>query len=166
MPDRIRNLNKNEEDISVETSESIEESSESSSTTGVGFFRGGPKHNKVPAVLPNILSQGGNDLSIMFVGSDNEDEEESEEASSSNMDSSVRSKNASFLCLQMEFCSNNTLRSLIDYSQLYTNPAMIWRLFKETLLGLEFMHSYNLIHRDVKPGNIFLDANWNVSLLK
>lgn len=78
----------------------------------------------------------------MFVG-----DEENEDESSTSEDISMKPKSVSFLCLQMEYCLNKTLRSLIDYSQLYANSAMIWRLFREILLGLEFMHSYNLIHR-------------------
>lgn len=102
MPERIRNLNQNEESLSVETNESVEKSSVTSST-GVGFFRGGPKRNKVPSVLPNILSQGGSDLSIMFVGDDDEESEEDDELSTSNENSkNSKSKTASFLCLQME----------------------------------------------------------------
>ncbi|KAI6176879.1 Protein kinase domain-containing protein [Aphelenchoides bicaudatus] len=100
----------------------------------------------------------------MFLGE--ADDDQLEDVSEADEESSTveKPKSASFLCLQMEFCQNKTLRSLIDYHQLYLNPAMVWRLFKEILLGLEFMHSYNLIHRDIKPGNVFLDSNWSVKI--
>lgn len=144
-----------------------ENEADSISSSGPGFFRGGgdgQKRAKVSTVLPNILSRGGSDLSIMFVG---EDDHPNEDLSNESVEASTQKpKTASFLCLQMEFCQNRNLRYLIDFHQLYLNSAMIWRLFKEILQGVEFIHSYNLIHRDIKPGNIFLDANWSVGSQK
>lgn len=63
----------------------------------------------------------------------------------------------------MEYCSNSTLRSLIDSGRLYTNTSLIWRIFCEILSALQYIHHQNMIHRDIKPLNIFLDNNWSVS---
>ncbi len=51
----------------------------------------------------------------------------------------------------MEYCEKSTLRRAIDNLQLINNTYLIWRLFREILLGLEYIHSQGLIHRDVKP---------------
>lgn len=35
----------------------------------------------------------------------------------------------------------------------------VWTIFLHTLLGLRHMHEQNILHRDIKSLNIFLDAN-------
>ena len=46
---------------------------------------------------------------------------------------------------------------------------MVWKIFMQILLALRECHYRGLpgmkvLHRDIKPGNIFLDANDNVKL--
>ena len=65
--------------------------------------------------------------------------------------------------IQMELCENNTLRYAIDENQL-KNEDEKWRLISQILEGMEYIHANKYIHRDLKPGNIFLDKDNNVKI--
>jgi len=67
-----------------------------------------------------------------------------------------------YLYIQMEYCPNNTLRDVIDAGPISEEEA--WRLFIQIVEGLAYIHSQGLIHRDLKPGNIFLDSKDNVKI--
>ncbi|KAE9552500.1 hypothetical protein FO519_004280 [Halicephalobus sp. NKZ332] len=47
---------------------------------------------------------------------------------------------------------------------LLKDTQMNWRLFRETLSGLQYIHGQGMIHRDIKPVNIFLDSNMSVKI--
>lgn len=47
---------------------------------------------------------------------------------------------------QMEYCEN-TLRHLIDHGDLWKEEQRCWRLFRQMLEGVEFIHSKGIIHR-------------------
>ncbi|KAL4706053.1 hypothetical protein ACJJTC_013520, partial [Scirpophaga incertulas] len=68
-----------------------------------------------------------------------------------------------FLYIQMEFCEKNTLRQAID-NGLYQEYFRAWRLFREIVEGLAHVHQRGMIHRDLKPVNIFLDSNDHVKI--
>ncbi|MBN3305085.1 E2AK4 kinase, partial [Amia calva] len=65
---------------------------------------------------------------------------------------------AHYLYIQMEYCEKSTLRDTIDEG-LYLDTNRLWRLFREILDGLAYIHEQGMIHRDLKPVNIFLDSN-------
>jgi translation initiation factor 2-alpha kinase 4 len=62
----------------------------------------------------------------------------------------------SVLYIQMEFCEKQTLRDLIRRG-LYDEPEEYWRLFRQMLEGLAHIHGHQIMHRDLKPDNIFID---------
>ena len=67
--------------------------------------------------------------------------------------------------LQMEYCSNQTLRVLIDSGQLFKSSFELgWQLFREITEGLAHIHTQGMIHRDLKPVNIFLNSSGHVKI--
>ncbi|VEN50554.1 unnamed protein product, partial [Callosobruchus maculatus] len=72
-------------------------------------------------------------------------------------------KQIDFMYIQMEFCEKSTLRTAID-DNLYLNEDRLWRLFREIVEGLVHIHQQGMIHRDLKPVNIFLDSEDHVKI--
>lgn len=63
-----------------------------------------------------------------------------------------------FVAMVSEYCSGGTAQSLIPRpgdAQL-VNPVRIYRLMSHCLQALSFLHRNGVIHRDIKPDNIFL----------
>ncbi|RKP31518.1 Serine/threonine-protein kinase [Metschnikowia bicuspidata] len=67
------------------------------------------------------------------------------------------------LYIQMEFCENNTLSDLIDRG-LPSNRSECWRLFRELLEAVSYIHSCGFIHRDLKPTNVFIDESNHIKV--
>ncbi|XP_026167053.1 eIF-2-alpha kinase GCN2 isoform X2 [Mastacembelus armatus] len=70
---------------------------------------------------------------------------------------------AHYLFIQMEYCEKSTLRDTIDQG-LHQDSNRLWRLFREILDGLAYIHDQGMIHRDLKPVNIFLDSQDHVKI--
>ncbi|XP_049451917.1 eIF-2-alpha kinase GCN2 isoform X1 [Epinephelus fuscoguttatus] len=70
---------------------------------------------------------------------------------------------AHYLYIQMEYCEKSTLRDTIDQG-LHRDQTRLWRLFREILDGLAYIHEQGMIHRDLKPVNIFLDSQDHVKI--
>lgn len=70
---------------------------------------------------------------------------------------------AHYLYIQMEYCEKSTLRDTIDHG-LHQDQTRLWRLFREILDGLAYIHEQGMIHRDLKPVNIFLDSQDHVKI--
>ncbi|XP_064428189.1 interferon-induced, double-stranded RNA-activated protein kinase isoform X4 [Mirounga angustirostris] len=61
------------------------------------------------------------------------------------------------LLIQMEFCDKGTLEAWIDNRRgKKTDKPLSLELYEQIAEGVEYIHGEQLIHRDLKPGNIFL----------
>ncbi|OQS06481.1 serine/threonine protein kinase [Thraustotheca clavata] len=76
----------------------------------------------------------------------------------------VRKPTKEKLYIQMEYCGGKALREVIDQMSLYKYEDKIWTLFRQILEAIVYIHSKGVIHRDIKPPNIFLDAEGTVKL--
>lgn len=83
------------------------------------------------------------------------DPEPSEQSEQSGSDSSRHTTRCLFI--QMEFCDKGTLEQWMKKrSQSKVDKALTLELYEQIVTGVDYIHSKGLIHRDLKPGNIFL----------
>ncbi|XP_004712755.1 eIF-2-alpha kinase GCN2 [Echinops telfairi] len=118
----------------------------------------------------SFLPASDSDSDIIF---DNEDENsksrhQGEDCSEKNgceqhSESSGTTEAVHYLYIQMEYCEKSTLRDTIDQG-LCQDTVRLWRLFREILDGLAYIHEKGMIHRDLKPVNIFLDSDDHVKI--
>ena len=59
----------------------------------------------------------------------------------------------------------NLIKYSNDHRNDFGNQAVKLNIMKQAAEGLEFLHSLNKVHRDIKPGNILLTQDENNSLL-
>ena len=72
------------------------------------------------------------------------------------------------LCIVMDFAAGGDLGTRIKAMKLASSSfteAQISRWFVQILLGLSFIHSKNVMHRDLKPQNIFLSGEGDRALI-
>ncbi len=65
--------------------------------------------------------------------------------------------------LVMEYIQGRELRSFFEAREKFT-PAEVVRIMGELLDALDFAHEAGVIHRDVKPANVMMDAQLRVKL--
>jgi translation initiation factor 2-alpha kinase 4 len=65
------------------------------------------------------------------------------------------------LYLQMEYCEKKTLQDAIAVG---LDISESWRIFRQIVEALVHIHSQGMVHRDLKPTNIFLDGNGDVKI--
>ena len=65
----------------------------------------------------------------------------------------------------MEFCEGGDLQQFIKkQSGKLLDEDQIWRFFIEMCLGLNYLHTFKILHRDIKSMNIFLAKNNKVKI--
>ena len=60
----------------------------------------------------------------------------------------------------MEYCEKGDLREYISRFGVHLDvpEARVWKMFIQICLALEHIHSYGVIHSDLKPQNILLQG--------
>ncbi|KAJ3447993.1 eukaryotic translation initiation factor 2-alpha kinase eif2-alpha kinase -related [Anaeramoeba flamelloides] len=59
------------------------------------------------------------------------------------------------LCIQMEYCKDGDLKKWINERKTI-DKKQIKRIFREILVGTNELHKLGMVHRDLKPKNVFL----------
>ena len=59
----------------------------------------------------------------------------------------------------MDFCVHGSLRDLMDHMDKPLQEHVVAHVCMGALAGLAYLHSKNIIHRDIKAANILLDGN-------
>lgn len=82
----------------------------------------------------------------------------------------VIDRDYSKIFIVMEYCEGGDISTLIKTSRKekkHIPEDMIWSIACQVLLALQACHNRTegkIMHRDLKPGNIFLDSDYNVKL--
>ncbi|XP_077113359.1 protein kinase C delta type-like [Ranitomeya variabilis] len=64
----------------------------------------------------------------------------------------------------MEYLSGGSLKALIEmYGSLNIDNVRFYTA--EIVCGLQFLHGHNIVHRDIKPDNIMLDADGHIRII-
>jgi hypothetical protein len=63
-----------------------------------------------------------------------------------------------FLFIAMRYVQGGDVRSLFSAGQPIP-PARVWNIISQVAAALDAAHAHDLIHRDVKPGNMLLDTS-------
>ncbi|WVQ80413.1 hypothetical protein IAT38_002518 [Cryptococcus sp. DSM 104549] len=63
----------------------------------------------------------------------------------------------------LELCHNGSLMDLLRRRKRYTEPEARYYLV-QLIAACQYMHQMNVIHRDLKLGNLFLDENMDVKV--
>lgn len=61
-----------------------------------------------------------------------------------------------FLFIQMELCQGQTLQYYLTRKKKVIEEHMAFYIFSQLVDALEYIHKQDIVHRDIKPGNIFL----------
>ena len=62
-----------------------------------------------------------------------------------------------FCCTLSEFCSGGDLLSYLAQLPFYSE-AFVADIMRQILQGIQFLHSNGVVHRDLKPHNVFVHA--------
>jgi len=69
-----------------------------------------------------------------------------------------------YLWVVMEFCSGGSVADVAQIRERGFNELQIAKVMQGSLEGLQYLHRQNIIHRDIKGGNILLTHDGGVKL--
>ena len=67
----------------------------------------------------------------------------------------------------MEYCENKDLKSFIinhKYNNQYINEDVIYNIVLDICYGIKEIHLNNLIHRNLKPDNLFISKDYKIKI--
>ena len=67
----------------------------------------------------------------------------------------------------MELCSRGDLGDYLEIERKKgkkLEEEQIWKFFIQICLGIQYLHKNKLLHRDVKPKNVFLTEDLSVKI--
>lgn len=65
----------------------------------------------------------------------------------------------------MEYCGAGSVSDIMRLRRKTLSEIEIGAILKDTLHGLQYLHSLKKIHRDIKAGNILLNMDGNAKLV-
>ncbi|KAL0243306.1 hypothetical protein GEMRC1_005867 [Eukaryota sp. GEM-RC1] len=68
------------------------------------------------------------------------------------------------LYIVQEFAENGDLSEYLRRNKESLSRNAIWKFFIQILIGLDYVHSKRVLHRDLKSLNVFLDSSGNAKL--
>ena len=64
----------------------------------------------------------------------------------------------------MEYCPQGSLQDILNRKKSALSEFSIQQIMRDVLRGLDYLHSKNILHRDIKPGNILLGTDGHYKL--
>lgn len=70
-----------------------------------------------------------------------------------------------FAYIILEYCKYNSLRNLLyDKPEKKLTEFETKKYMYQIICGIEFLHTFNIVHRDLKLDNILLDEHYNIKI--
>lgn len=63
----------------------------------------------------------------------------------------------------LEYCPNGDLSKILEYAHHFNVPISKFYI-GEVILAIEYLHSFDIVYRDLKPQNLLLDNNGHIKL--
>jgi len=63
----------------------------------------------------------------------------------------------------LELCPSQTLNDLLRRRKRFTEPEAIYYMY-DLIVGVRYLHRHRVLHRDLKLGNLFLDAEMKLKI--
>lgn len=73
-------------------------------------------------------------------------------------------ENDNEILIYMEYMNQGSLRQLMDRFGPFKNEEVLSNYARQILCGLNYLHSQNVIHGDIKAANILTDSKANLKL--
>ena len=73
------------------------------------------------------------------------------------------------ICLVTNYANKGDLFEIIDKrrkKRLYFEEDIIWNYFIQISLGVKYLHDNNIIHRDLKSSNIFINRQDDIDIIQ